>query len=56
MLRNMNGKSLKWLLTQSPKEATYWFESMEPWRPPGPRSVYPGRTLRTLHLVGLSHF
>ena len=29
---------------------------MEPWRPPGPRRLYPGRTLRTLHLVGLSHF
>lgn len=29
---------------------------MEPWRPPGPRRFYPGRTLRTLHMVGLSHF
>lgn len=49
-------ESLQKLLTRSASEANRWFESMEPWRPPGPRRFYPGRTLRTLHLVGLSHF
>jgi hypothetical protein len=29
---------------------------MEPWRPPGPRSFYPGRTLRTLHLAAIARF
>jgi hypothetical protein len=29
---------------------------MEPWKPPGPRRFYPGRTLRTLHLAALSRF
>lgn len=48
--------SLQGLLTVCSSEANRWFESMEPWRPPGPRRFYPGRTLRTLHLVGLSQF
>jgi hypothetical protein len=29
---------------------------MEPWRPPGPRRLYPGRTLRTLHLAAVIQF
>lgn len=29
---------------------------MEPWRPPGPRRFYPGRTLRTLHLAAVTQF
>lgn len=57
MLRSeVSSNSLQRLLTRGGLEATRWFDSMEPWRPPGPRRFYPGRTLRTLHLVGLTHF
>ncbi len=52
----MNRNRLPALLRRAGSEANLWFESMEPWRAPGPRRFYPGRTLRTLHLVGLSHF
>lgn len=44
------------LLARSAREATAWFESMEPWQAPGPRRFYPGRTLRTLHLAAFTQF
>jgi hypothetical protein len=46
MLRSeVSSNSLQRLLTRSGLEANRWFESMEPWQPPGPRRFYPGRTL-----------
>ncbi len=47
---------LQRLLTQCVTESNRWFALMEPWQPPGPRRIYPSKTLRTLHLAGLVQF
>jgi hypothetical protein len=44
------------VIRKAETEATRWFSSMEPWRPPGPRRFYPARTLRTLHLAATTRF
>jgi len=49
-------RALERLLSSCSSGARAWFETMEPFESPGPRRLYPARTLRTLHMVGLSHF
>jgi hypothetical protein len=44
------------LLDRCVTDSDRWFASMEPWQPPGPRRIYPSKTLRTLHLAGLVQF
>jgi hypothetical protein len=52
-MKKSRAGELQVLLTRSASEVDRWFESMEPWQSPGPRSLYPGKTLRTLHLAGV---